>query len=283
MTILEEAAERKAQAEQGAELARLRQHAWWPLLKNLRGTRDDASGLEYVSSGAVFDFLGVIPKRRERRLHAVLVEILQHFGWSAVFVHKDGKQTGIVRNFEREPVAQPAPPAAPPADETKCVPAPAPGVETIRLRGVEIPLDLNNEVFIAFTVDVCRTVEGNATVESVCRKWDIDQTSWQRDVVENAALDRFVQSGCEARVRNGDAATEIAQGTMPEAQKALREIITGNSAARDKIAAAKEARETAGGRASGPGIKSNFSIDITWGPDPQHGLHLKDVILYPRT
>jgi hypothetical protein len=282
MTILGEAAERQAQAEKDAELARLQRHAWWPLLKNLRGTIDDASGLEHVAAGAVFDFLGVIPKRRERRLHAVLVEILKHFGWSAVFVQKDGKQTGIVRSFERHPVAQPAVAPATPPDDAKSVPAPAPEVETIRLRGVEIPIDVSNEVFIQFVLDACRVVEGNATVESVCRKWDIDQTSWQRDVVENSAIDRFVQSGCETRLRSGDAATETARSTMPEAQKALRGIITGNSAPRDVIAAAKEVRETAGGRAQ-PGIKSGYNINITFGhQDPQCGLHLTDVTLYPR-
>jgi hypothetical protein len=288
MTVLEEAAERKAQAEADAELARLQRHAFFKPLKNLRGTIDDASGLEHVAMGVVFDFLGVTPKRRERRLHAVLVEILRHFGWSAVFVQKDGKHTGLVRSFEREPVAQPVtPPAAPAAtspQEPQSVSAPVPGGPTIRLRGVDIPMTAEDKVFVQFVMDVARVVEQIRSADAVCESYQIED--WERDVVGNTLLDRFVRNACEMRIRSGDAPREFAQHTMPEGLREIKKLIgSERSAPRDKVAAVKIITDVAGSQGQ-VGVKSGFNIDISFGKDAngrERGLHLRDVTLYPRS
>jgi hypothetical protein len=279
MTILEEAAERKTNDEADAELARLQRHAWWPLLKNLHGTIDAASGFEHVAAGAVFDFLGVIPKRRERRLHAVLVAILQHFGWSAVFVVKDGKHTGIVRSFERQPVA-PAPVDKAPA----VVRAPVPEGPTIKLRGCDIPMSAENDVFVQFVTDVCRVVEQIKSADAVCESYGVED--WQRDVVGNALLDRYVRNACELRIRNGDAPKEYAQHTMPSGMSAMRDVIgDAKTAPRDKIAAAKLVSDVAGGTHGAIGVKSGFNIKIDLGKNADGsrcGINLTDVVLYPR-
>jgi hypothetical protein len=283
MTVLEEAAERKAQVEADAELARLQRHAWWPVLKNLQGTIDAVSGLEHVVAGSVFDFLGVIPKRRERRLHALLVTILGHFGWSPIYVRKDGiKQGGLVRSFERQPVAQPVPAA--PVDKTPVVSAPVPEGPTIRLRGAEIPMSAENDIFVQFVMDVARVVEQIKSADAVCESYGIDD--WQRDVVGNALLDRFVRNACEMRIRNGDCPREHAQFTMPEGMSAMREVIANErTAPRDKIAAAKLVSDVAGGSHGAVGVKSGFNLKIDLGKradGSRCGIDLRDITLYPR-
>jgi hypothetical protein len=312
MTILEESAGRQAQDAQAAAIATLQKHKFYGPLAHLQGTVD-ATGSECVSMAAIFDFLGIPPKRRERRLHSVIVDILGCFGWSAVFVQKDGKQTALVRSFERKPTgsaasakpaAIPVEPEAPLAADLDVEPdaeldaelapvehtppvatTPAPKTvaydgPTIRLRGVDIPMSADNEIFVQFVMDVARVVEQIKNADSVCESYRIED--WQRDVVGNALLDRFVRNACEMRIRNGDAPQEFARHTMPEAMKAMRGVITDERAAnRDKTAAAKLVTDVAGSTQGSVGVKSNFSIDIDLGNG--NGIHLKDVILYPRS
>jgi hypothetical protein len=166
-------------------------------------------------------------------------------------------------------------------DELKRVAVPADG-PTIRLRGCDIPMSGDNEVFVQFVLDVARVVEKIKSADSVCESYGVEH--WQRDVVENALLDRFVRNACEMRIRSGDAPREFAQHTMPDAMQAIRNVITDDkTAARDRVAAAKVNIDVAGAQ-GGIGVKSGYNIDIYMidkdGVD--HGLHLRDVVLYPK-
>jgi hypothetical protein len=276
MTVLADAADRKAQAEQDAELVRLRKHAFFEPLRDLRGTRDAAGGCERVSPSEVFDFLGVPVKRRERRLHVVLTDILKYFGWSAVFVMKDGRATDLVRSFERRL----APAAAAVAAPVPSTPSPAPAVsrdvpteDTIVLRGLVVPL--SNEVAKAFITDCSRVAEGVTTEHAVQYKYELTPEAW-RELQMHLPLDRLVRQESERRIRNGLAAQELAQKNMPRAQATLREILDDPKASPGyRVAAAKETREAASAAKQLPGASEKFSITINFGSDVRH-LDVKD-------
>jgi hypothetical protein len=273
VTILEEVAERKAQTEKDAELARLRKHDFFEPLKDLRGTRD--SGFERVTTIAVFDYLGVKPKRREARLHVVLVDILKHFGWTPVYVQKEGRPTLIVRSFER-PIPQTA--AATPDTPVAPVSTPAavdiPTEDTIVLRGLVTPL--SHEVAQRFITDCSRVAEGVTTAAAVQFKYELSPEAWQ-ELQANLPLDRLVRRESEQRIRNGSAAQELAQRNMPLAQATLREILNDPKASPGyRVAAAKETRESASAAKQPPGSGEKFSIIINLGPKIRYQAEVKD-------
>jgi hypothetical protein len=267
VTVLGTVTAWKAQADRDAEYARLRKHLYFEPLKDLRGTVD--SGFERVTTVAVFDYLGVPPKRRERRLHVVLADILKFHGWTVIYVREGGKPTSLVRSFERkisQTAAAPDAPVSAPAQtllSAAAVIKDLPPEDTIVLRGRLTPL--SHEDAKAFIIDCSRVAEGVTTTAKILFKYELTPEAWQ-ELQANLPLDRLVRQEAERRIRNGSAAQELAQVNMPLAQTTLREILNDPKASPGyRVAAAKETREAATAARQHPGAGQQFSISINLG------------------
>jgi hypothetical protein len=261
-SLLAEAAQRQQQEEKTAERTALQGDAWFVPLSQVTGKVDPIDGLERVTMPEVFDYLRIPSKRREARLHVRIVELLRAFGWAPIFDRTKGKGGIVARGFERKPArttaASPAPLPAP---------KPAPGAvsteDIIKLRGAAVPLD--NEVGKQFVTDCSRVAEGVSTAASIQLKYELDADAWG-ELMSNSALDRVVRRESEMRIRNGAAAMELAQKNLPAAQATLREILDDKQISPGhRVAAAKEVRETAAGRAVQPGVSEQFTIVLNFG------------------
>lgn len=260
MTLLVEADQKRKHADAAAKLVRSQADAWYLPLHGIQGKTDDADGLERIGMQEVFDFLGVPAKRREARLHTRIIGIMACFSWSPVFDRSKDKKNTIVRSFERKPTKTPDPvPAAAIAPEHV---ADVVIEDTITLNGKAEPL--NRGVGQLFVTDCARVAEGVTDAAAIQFKYELDEIAWH-ELMSNTKLDRYVRRENERRLRNGAAARELAQRAMPEAQKALREIVADrNLSAGYRVGAVKELRETASGAREQPGLGEKFSIHISF-------------------
>jgi hypothetical protein len=137
---------------------------------------------------------------------------------------------------------------------------------SVILRGVVV--DLGSDVGEAFVIDCARNTEGLIPDAEIRTKYGLSIEDWER-LAGNAPLLQAVRAERERRIRNGDAAREVAQRHFAKAPTVLGDILNDNLVSpRHRIEAAKELREVAGnGPDAKPGTGDKFIITINLGGD----------------
>jgi hypothetical protein len=129
---------------------------------------------------------------------------------------------------------------------------------------------LSSDQGAAFTLACVRHIEGLTTAELLKKSYRLDESAW-RALASNEELQHAIQILKASRVRSGQAMREMAAHLCVEAPGVLSTILKdGNMAARSRIEAARELRQSASGsNTDTPGASDRVSIIINLGSDTE--------------
>ena len=141
----------------------------------------------------------------------------------------------------------------------------------VTLRGVRVPL--TSDVGGAFVTDCARNRERLFSDDQIREKYDIPETDWN-EIIKNKPLRLAINSECERRMLNNDAAREAAAKEFTRAPEVLGSILRDNKASpRHRIEASRELRATANVGADRPGdTPDRVVVTINMGNAPEDKL-----------
>jgi len=130
------------------------------------------------------------------------------------------------------------PPLSKPARVTK------PNEPTVTLRGIPVPL--NSDVGGAFVTDCARNRERLFSDDQIREKYEITSDADWTTITQSKPLRLAINSECERRMLNGDAARENAAKQFVKAPEVLGKILEDErNSPKHRIDAARELRATA--------------------------------------